>query len=148
MLFAASLLASSVAIGLSLTTLNNIRQAVGSIYSDYSNLHLLGLNELNEYIKRIDLTRHLEILDSILKKVVINSPSIDMAVLSIKEAVDEINEQLKSMKERIEYNSKLWIKLPYRAYRFYNLTERLRKAFELLKEREKTLKMTLQLIKT
>ena len=139
-----ALFAATIALGLSVPTLNSIRISLYDIYKDYGGFFKYGLPELTTYIKSIDLEKRIELLKLLVENLSTKNQLIDKAIQDINLVLNDINTELIETKRRIDWNKTNWLK---RSYRFYNTLKRVKVLVDILDGREKRLKEIISIYK-
>lgn len=116
------------------TTINGIY----TIKDVISNTTTIGSKEVEHIMKEIDIEVRLKIIQMFLNELKITNDTpntIQYCIQEIKNIINEIDKELNIIRERLYYNSKLWIGLSVRSYKFHNCKKRLENNFKKLDQR-------------
>jgi len=102
----------------------------------------IGSKEVEQIMKEIDIDVKLKIIQMFLNelKITDDTPNtILYCIQEIKKIINNIEKELNVIRERLHYNSKLWVGTSIRSYKFHNCKKRLELYFRNLDQRNQLL---------
>jgi hypothetical protein len=135
----------TVGANLTFGVISGIASATNGVYSLAGNIARStanGANEVKQIIKESDLEVKVKTVQFLLCEIKIDEMSpytLLYCVESIKDAIQDIAEELEKIHYRMQYNNNLWIGLSFRAYKFHNCRTRLHAKLKNLESRSRTL---------
>jgi len=135
------------AIGTNLTLglIQGIAGTTNGIYTMISNIARStanGSDEIRQIIKDTDLEVKVKTIQYMLQEIKIDEASphtLQYCVRSIRDAINEISQELEKIHYRMQYNDNLWVGATFRSYRFHNCRIRLGAKLQNLESRYGTL---------
>ena len=140
--FAIGALGAHLTIGL----VSGLTSAINGVYTLSGNISSstnTGAINVKQMIKETDLEFKLKAVQIMLFELKINENttySVKYCIVSIKEIIDEISEELIKIHYRLQYNDTIWFGPSIRSYNFHNCIGRLKSSLVNLDYRRKTLK--------
>lgn len=135
------------AIGTNLTLglIQGIAGTTNGIYTMISNIAKStanGSDEIRRIIKTTDLEVKIKTIQYMLQEIEINEKSpitLQYCIRSIRDAINDISQELEKIHYRMQYNDNIWIGSTFRSYRFHNCSQRLTDKLYNLESRYNTL---------
>lgn len=146
---AGAVIAKNIGIELTLKCISTLTASSHGIYSLLKNIGSTGDADITTILKQLDLEVSVKILETLIKDLafeirIYHSQTLSLCVQELKNCVEQIESELKTIKNRLDYNNSLWVFKSMRSYGFIdsiknitifksNLENRKRLLFDVLK---------------
>ena len=135
------------AVGTNLTigALSGLASTTNGIYTMLANIVKStadGADDVRQVVTDMDLEVKIKTVELLLGEIQItdNSPNaIKYCVKAIKDAINDISNELNTINYRMQYNNRIWIGTTIRCYKFHNCHARLRAKLKIMESRYHTL---------
>jgi hypothetical protein len=139
---------------LTLSLISTITSTTNSVYTlskNVSNTKVKGPEQINLLIEKRDLAVNLDLIKTQLQEIKVDDKTPKTLIKIMKylsNVIDNIDDELKKINYRIEYNNKLYFANMFREYKFDNCYKRLETNIDILEMRYQKLLNILNVIKS
>lgn len=141
-LIAGATIIRSIGLDLTFKCMDVLASSTRGVYNLLSNLHSSSSSEVKSFLRELDMTNDILILESLLKEIDIekrHTKTLALCLEGLKDCVSNIEKTIVEMHERSIYNNSLWFGKSFRTYGFTDIMESLKFQKSILDNRKKTL---------